>query len=125
MGVHYIFCLTNVDNHMECMAKTILPQGKICSILPVFKPLHPALFSKSVTFSFELMYTRSVYQTEDMVSQHHILKQLADWVEEGKIRSTMTQHLSPLSPATLKEAYENLLTGQTIGKIVVEGPIQS
>lgn len=123
-GVHYIFCLTNVDDHMENMAEIILPQGKICSILPAFKPLHLALFSKSVTFAYELMYTRSVYQTEDMVAQHHILTQLADWVDEGKVRSTMTQHLSPLSPATLKEAYENLLTGRTIGKIVIEGPIR-
>lgn len=123
-GVHYIFSLTNVDDHMENMAKTILPQGKICSILPAFKPLHLELFSKSVTFTYELMYTRSVFQTEDMVSQHHILTQVSDWVEEEKIRSTMTKHLSPLSPETLKEAYENLLTGRTIGKIVVEGPIQ-
>ncbi|WP_251047489.1 zinc-binding dehydrogenase [Planococcus sp. ISL-110] len=114
-GVHYIFCLTNVDDHMENMAKTILP---------AFKPLHLELFYKSVTFSYELMYTRSVFQTEDMASQHAILMQLSDWVEEGKVRSTMTKHLSPLSPVTLKEAYENLLTGRTIEKIVVEGPIQ-
>jgi len=122
-GVHYIFCLTNVDDHMENMAETILPQGEICSILPAFKPLHLALFSKSIGFSYELMYTRSVYQTDDMVSQHHILTQLSDWVEQGKVHSTMTKHLSPLSPETLTEAYENLLTGRTIGKIVVEGPI--
>lgn len=123
-GFHYIFCLTNVDDHMESMAKNILPQGKICSILPALKPLHLALFSKSVTFSYELMYTRSVFQTEDMISQHHILKQVADWVDERKVRSTMTKRLSPLSPETLKEAYGNLLTGRTIGKIVIEGPIE-
>ena len=123
-GAHYIFCLTNVDDHMENMAEIILPQGKICSILPAFKPLHLAFFSKSITFSYELMYTRSVYQTADMVAQHHILTQLSDWVEEGKVRSTMTKHLSPLNPETLKRAYENLLTGRAIGKIVVEGPIQ-
>lgn len=122
-GVHYIFCLTNIDDHMESMANAILPQGKICSILPAMKPLHPALFSKSVSFSYELMYTRSVYQTKDMISQHHILNQLADWVDEGEIRSTMSKKLAPLNPETLKEAYEILLTGRTIGKIVVEGPI--
>lgn len=122
-GFHYIFCLTNVDDHMESMAKTILPQGKICSILPAMKPLDLALFSKSVSFSYELMYTRSVYQTADMISQHDILTQLADWVENGQIRSTMTTQLSPINPATLTEAYEKLLTGKTIGKIVVEGPM--
>lgn len=77
-GVHYIFCLTNVDDHMKNLAKTILP---------AFKPLHLDLFSKSVTFSDELMYTGSVFQTEDMASQHAILMRLADWVEEGNVRS--------------------------------------
>ncbi len=124
-GVHYIFCLTNIDDHLESMATNILPQGKICSILPAQKPLPPELFLKSVTFVYELMYTRSVFQTEDMISQHFILMQLADWVDSGKIRSTMTKKLSPLNPLTLKEAYENLLTGKTIGKIVIEGPIEN
>ena len=106
------------------MAKVILPQGKICSILPAFKPLDLALFGKSVTFVYELMYTRSVFQTADMVHQHMMLNDLADWVDDNKIRSTMTQHFSPISVENLKEAYTNLLTGKTIGKIVLEGPFE-
>lgn len=123
-GVDYIFCLNSPDDHMAEMAKAILPQGKICSILPAFKPLDIALFGKSVTFAYELMYTRSVFQTEDMVHQHIILNKLADWVDDNKIRSTMTQHFSPISVDNLKEAYTNLLTGKTIGKIVLEGPFE-
>ncbi|MFD1030273.1 zinc-binding alcohol dehydrogenase family protein [Metaplanococcus flavidus] len=123
-GVDFIFCLNNTDEHMAEMAKAILPQGKICSILPAFKPLDLTLFGKSVTFVYELMYTRSVFQTEDMVHQHIILNQLADWVENNKIRSTMTQHFKPISVDNLKEAYTNLLTGKTIGKIVLEGPFE-
>src|SRR5690606_4037503 len=123
-GVEYIFCLSNPDEHMAEMAKAILPQGKICSILPAFKPLDLALFGKSVTFAYELMYTRSVYQTEDMVHQHIILCKLADWVDEEKIRTTKTQHFTPISIGNLKQAYNNLLTGKTIGKIVLEGPFE-
>lgn len=123
-GVDYIFCLTNTDDHMAEMAKAILPQGKICSILPAFKPLDLALFGKSVTFVYELMYTRSVFQTADMDHQHMMLNELADWVDDEKIRSTMTQHFSPISVDNLKEAYTNLLTGKTIGKIVLEGPFE-
>lgn len=124
VGVEYIFCLTNVDDHMAEMAKAILPQGKICSILPTQKPLDMALFGKSVTFAYELMYTRSIFQTTDMVHQHMLLNELADWVDEGKIRSTMTKHFKPISVENLKEAYTNLLTGKTIGKIVLEGPFE-
>ncbi|RLQ91399.1 zinc-binding alcohol dehydrogenase family protein [Planomicrobium sp. Y74] len=123
-GVDYIFCLNSPDEHMAGMAKAILPQGKICSILPAFKPLDLALFGKSVTFVYELMYTRSVFQTADMVHQHIMLNELADWVDDNKIRSTMTQHFSPISVDNLKEAYTNLLTGKTIGKIVLEGPFE-
>ena len=70
------------------------------------------------------MYTRSVFQTEDMIEQYHILKGLAEWVNDHKIRSTMTQHLTPINVANLKEAYGNLITGRTIGKIVLEGPFE-
>lgn len=123
-GVNFIFCLTNIDDHMSDMAKVILPQGKICSILPAQQPLDGALFSKSVTFVYELMYTRSVFQTDDVIEQHRILNRLAEWVDDKKIRSTMTQHLTPINVANLKEAYGNLLTGRTIGKIVLEGPFE-
>lgn len=123
-GVQFIFCLTNIDDHMDDMAKAILPQGKICSILPAQKPLDIAFFSKSVTFVYELMYTRSVFQTNDMIEQHRILNGLAEWVDDQEIRSTMTQHLTPINVVNLKEAYKNLLTGRTIGKIVLEGPFE-
>ncbi|MBT2582574.1 zinc-binding alcohol dehydrogenase family protein [Planococcus sp. ISL-109] len=123
-GVEYIFCLTNVDDHMKGMAEAVLPQGKICSILPAFEPLAPALFGKSVTFVYELMYTRSMFQTEDMIEQHHLLNELADWADGGKIHSTLNETMSPISPATLKEAYGKLMSGRTIGKIVIEGPVE-
>ncbi|HSI67669.1 MAG TPA: zinc-binding alcohol dehydrogenase family protein [Planococcus sp. (in: firmicutes)] len=121
--VDFIFCLTNVDDHMANMAEVIMPQGKICTILPAFKPLDLRLFSKSVSLSYELMYTRSVFGTEDMVRQHHLLNQLADWVESGLVKSTMTRHFQPINEKNLEEAYQQLLTSKTIGKIVLEGPL--
>ncbi|TWT26457.1 zinc-binding alcohol dehydrogenase family protein [Planomicrobium sp. CPCC 101110] len=123
-GVHYIFCLTNVDDHMSNMAKVILPQGRICSILPAQKPLDIALFSKSVTFAYELMYTRSMFHTEDMAAQHELLDELADWVDAGKIKTTMTERMSPINSSNLEQAYGKLMSGRTIGKIVLEGPIE-
>ncbi|TWT14363.1 zinc-binding alcohol dehydrogenase family protein [Planomicrobium sp. CPCC 101079] len=123
-GVHYIFCLTNVDDHMSNMAKVILPQGKICSILPTQKPLDIALFSKSVTFAYELMYTRSMFHTDDMIVQHELLDELADWVDAGKVKTTMTERMSPINSSNLKQAYGKLMSGRTIGKIVLDGPIE-
>lgn len=123
-SVDYIFCLTHVDDHMANMAKAIKAQGKICSILPIQKPLDSLLFMKSVTFAYELMYTRSVFQTEDMIAQHHYLNDLAERVESGKIQSTIQEHFTPINPETLTRAYQNLMSGRTIGKIVLEGPFE-
>nr|WP_237150327.1 zinc-binding alcohol dehydrogenase family protein [Planococcus maritimus] len=123
-GVDYIFCLTNTDDHMAGMAEAIKPQGKICSILPAFEPLAPSLFGKSVTFVYELMYTRSMYQTKDMIDQHHLLNELSDWADMGKIRSTLNDRMTPINAANLKEAYGKLMSGKTIGKIVLEGPVE-
>lgn len=122
--VDFIYCLTNVDDHMAGMAEVIKPQGAICSILPAFKPLDLQLFTKSVRFSYELMYTRSVFQTEDMVRQHHLLNQLADWAESEDVESTMTRHFQPINEQNLNDAYQQLLTSKTIGKIVLEGPFK-
>lgn len=123
-GVHYIFCLNNTDEHMTNMAKAILPQGRICSILPAQKPLDIALFSKSVSFGYELMYTRSMFHTEDLVMQHIILDDLADLVDAGIIKTTMTERLSPINSANLEKAYGKLMSGSTIGKIVLEGKLE-
>lgn len=95
--MNYIFCLSDADAYMENMAEVISPQGKICSILPLQKPLDMRLFGKSVTFAYELMYTRSVFRTDDMLEKHNALDQMAVWADEGKIKSAMTEHLEPVN----------------------------
>lgn len=120
-GVHYIFSLTHTDEHMGEMAKVILPQGKICSILPLQKPLDQSLFLKSVTFVFELMYTRPMFQTDDMIEQHKLLSEVANLVDAGKIQSTMTERIAPINASNLRDAYRKSMSGRTIGKIVLEG----
>jgi hypothetical protein len=52
------------------MADMIRPQGCIVSIVENAKPLDLNLLkSKSVTFVWEFMFTRSMYQTPDMANQ--------------------------------------------------------
>lgn len=36
----------------------------------------------------------STYQTEDITEQHHLLNQMARLVDEGKIRTVVTERLS-------------------------------
>ena len=118
--VDAVFLAVKPDENIQEAANVIKAQGRMCSLLPLSEPLPNRLFTKSVIFSFELMYTRSLYQTEDWIKQHKYLTDLTEKVEKGAIQSTKTVHYKKMTPETLKEAYEKLNSETTVGKIVLE-----
>ncbi|HEY4386564.1 MAG TPA: zinc-binding alcohol dehydrogenase family protein [Ktedonobacteraceae bacterium] len=119
--VDYIFCLNSTDAHWDNMVAAIAPQGKICSIVETNTPLDiTALQHKSATFAWEFMFTRSMYQTPDMIKQHDLLNAVADLIDAGRIQTTLNERLSPINAATLRQAHARLEEGRTIGKIVLE-----
>ncbi len=120
--VDYILDFADTYGHWDSMVELIKPQGHICTIVGSSgKPLQvDALQSKSVTLSYELMYTRSIYQTEDMIEQHHILNKIADLIDSGEIKSTLNTTLKGFTVENLKNAHKQLETGKTIGKIAIE-----
>lgn len=120
-GVDYIFCLNNTDQHWINMADAIKPQGHICSIVELTGIVDLNLLkNKSVSFSWELMFTRSLFNTDDMIEQHHLLNRVAELIDQGKIITTVTEVLSPINAANLRSAHAKIETGKTIGKIVLE-----
>ncbi len=120
-GVDYIFCLNSTELHWPNMAASISPQGKICSIVETKQALDlNLLMGKSATFVWELMFTRSMFQTSDMIRQHELLNEISGLIDQGLIRSTLTTRLRPIHAANLREAHTLLETGSTIGKIVIE-----
>ena len=74
---------------------------------------------KAVSIHFELMFTRPLRQTPDMIEQHQLLNTVADLVDQGRIRTTATTTLAPISPTTLREAHELVENGRTVGKVTV------
>lgn len=121
-GVDYILCCNDTDGHWESMAQAIRPQGKICSIVEAKNPVDiTLLMQKSATFAYELMFTKSLFRTEDMVSQHELLDALASLVDSGEVRTTMTEDLGPINAANLRAAHAKVETGSMIGKVVLEG----
>jgi NADPH2:quinone reductase len=119
--VDYIFCLNNTVQHWNNMAEAIAPQGKICSIVGTSQPINLQLLnSKSVTFVWELMFTRSTYQTDDMEEQHKLLDRVAKMVDAGKIRTTLMECLEPINAENLRLAHQKIESGRTIGKIVLQ-----
>lgn len=120
--VDYILCLNSTEKHWTNMAEAIAPQGKICSIVETDELLNLTLLKdKSVTFVWELMFTRSMFQTPDMIEQHKLLNEVSRLVDEGKIRTTTNVVLSPINAGNVRKAHALLETGRTVGKVVVEG----
>lgn len=101
--VEYILCLNTTEKHWANMADVVAPQGAICSIVETEQPLNLTLLkNKSVTFAWELMFTRSMYQTPDMIEQHRLLNAVAALVEDGLIKTTLAKVLSPINAANLR-----------------------
>ena len=74
---------------------------------------------KSATFVWELMFTSSIFQTHDMIAQHHLLNAVTNLIDSKKIKTTLTDLLSPINAENLRKAHKKLESGRTIGKIVL------
>ena len=120
--VDYIFNTVNTASYWDAMCELIKPFGRIVSIVETTQPMAVGkLMSKSASFSYELMFTRSAQQTQDMDEQHRILEQVAGWVDAGKLKTTLTEKLSPINASTLRQAHAKLESGTMLGKLVLEG----
>lgn len=118
----YIVCCNDTDAYFAVMAALIKPQGRICSIVETAKPVDLNLLKiKSASFVWELMFTRAMFKTDDMIEQHHILNQVAKLVDAGVLQTTMTQTMSPINAANLRLAHAQLESGTSIGKLVLSG----
>ena len=67
------------------------------------------------------MFTRSMFQTEDMDVQHDLLNRVADLLDEGTLIPTVNKHGGTLSVANLRNAHEHQESGTAIGKTVLDG----
>ena len=121
-GYEYILCFNDTDEHWQSMATVVAPQGKICSIVETAGDVDlGALKSKSATFSWEFMFTRSMYETNDMIEQHNLLNRVAELVDAGTIKTTFNKVLEPINASNLKAAHAEIEGRHAIGKIVLQG----
>jgi NADPH:quinone reductase-like Zn-dependent oxidoreductase len=67
------------------------------------------------------MFSRTAFATPDMARQHTVLNEIADLVDAGKLRTTLTRIVGPIRAAPLWEAHAILESGATIGKLALEG----
>jgi NADPH:quinone reductase len=119
-GVTHIFS-AHTAGSIGDFAEILRPFGAITAIDdPEGLDIVP-LKSKGITFHWEFMFTRPLFQTVDMVEQHNLLDRVADLVDEGTIRTTLTRELGPISAETLRQAHAMVEEGRMVGKVVVSG----
>ena len=114
---HAVFT-SHPDAHLQALLPQMQPFGHIACIVPLAAPidLHP-LMQKSLSFHWEYMFTKPLFQPSDRLTQGQILNQVSSWLDEGLLRSTQTRCLGPLCAQHVQQALELLNEGHTIGKL--------
>ena len=124
LGRQYVDHIAVFNNmgHWPACVELIRPQGGIVSIDNTDSPLPMELMkTKAASLHWEFMYTRSMFQTDDMIAQHHLLNWAAEQIDQGRIRTTVNAVLSPINAANLRQAHQQIETGTAMGKLVLEG----
>lgn len=117
----YVASLTASDQHFDSIIELIKPRGHIAMIddpgpLDISK-----MKIKALTFSWEFMFTRSMFQTTDMIVQHELLTRVSELVDNDQIVSTATENLGKITAESIKHAHTLQESGRVIGKNVLEG----
>jgi zinc-binding alcohol dehydrogenase family protein len=119
--VDYVAGLTATDKHLADIETVLAPQGKLAliddpAVLDIIR-----LKRKSISVHWELMFTRPLYQTEDMIAQHRLLNEVADLVDAGVLRTTLTADAGAINAGNLKRVHALIESGRAIGKTVLTG----
>jgi zinc-binding alcohol dehydrogenase family protein len=118
----YVASLTHSDQHFDQVVEAIAPQGKYSLIDDPTTPIDILKFKrKAVSLHWELMFTRALFETADMIEQHRILDRLAELVDAGTIRTTANENYGRINAENLRRAHAMIESNRARGKIVLEG----
>lgn len=120
-SVDYVISLTHTDSYLPQLVEVLRPQGKLALIDDPEQLDVMPLKRKSLSLHWELMFTRSLYKTEDMIKQHQLLERVSQLVDDGVLKTTMGDHFGTINAENLKRAHSVLESGKARGKIVLEG----
>ena len=119
--INWVASLTQTQQYLDIYPEIMAAQGKLAVIDDPGQLDIMAFKRKSISVHWELMFTRSLYQTQDMIEQHHILNQVADLVDEGTLKTTHGESLGAINADNLRKAHEILEAGTAVGKLVLTG----
>lgn len=117
----FVFSTTQTDRHLEAIAELIAPQGRFGLIDdPATLDINP-FKRKSISVHWEFMFTRSMFNTDDIDQQGQLLNEVSRLVDEGVLRTTLTEQYGTINAAHLKQVHKLIESGKARGKIVLEG----
>lgn len=120
-AVTHVASLTQTDAHFPEIVESLAPQGKF-GLIDDPKPIDiNQLKRKSISLHWELMFTRPLFGTADVIAQHRLLSEVAELVDAGVIRTTFGAHFGRINAENLKRAHTLIESGKAKGKIVLEG----
>ena len=119
--VDMVASLTQTQHHYPQLIESLKPQGSLALIDDMPSLDVVPLKSKSIALHWELMFTRSLFQTPDMDEQGKLLSEISELVDAGMLRTTVGRHGGRIDAANLREAHAWLESGSARGKIVLEG----
>lgn len=119
--VDHVIGLTHTDQYYEQIVEVLKPQGQFALIDDPATLDATKLKRKSLSLHWELMFTRSIYQTADMIKQHELLDRVAALVDDGTLRTTLGEHHGTIDAGNLRKAHALIESHKAKGKIVLEG----
>lgn len=119
-NVTHVASLTQTDKHFSEIVDVLAPQGRL-GLIDDPGPIDVnQLKRKSISLHWELMFTRSLFNTPDMIAQHRLLTEIAELVDAGVIRTTFSEHFGRINAENLRRAHALIESGKSKGKIVLE-----
>ena len=119
--VTHVASLTQTEHHLDQLVEALQPQGKLALIDDPKALDVSTLKRKSLSLHWEFMYTRSMFETPDMIEQHNLLNRVAELIDDGVLKTTLGEHFGVINADNLRRAHALLESGKAKGKIVLEG----
>ncbi|MCR6702240.1 MAG: zinc-binding alcohol dehydrogenase family protein [Dokdonella sp.] len=115
--------LADTDRYWQVLGELLAPQGHLGLIVEPTGTLRigDPYKAKCIGIHWEMMFARPRFRTADMAEQGAILDRVADLIDAGELRTTLTETLTPIDAANLREAHRRLESGTTIGKLALSG----
>lgn len=117
----YVATLNQTERHFDAIIELIKPRGHIAMIDDPQQIAWQSLKLKALSFSWEFMFARSMFKTDDMGAQSALLNRVSELLDAGKLQSTVNKHGGALTAGNLREALVFQDSGTAVGKTVLDG----